>query len=85
MIEKILNYATSEHLFHFILTILIITFYFITFNNGKPSGLLENMSLVSVTFWFIGVTNRTKLNEQDIKIQALDTKISTNEMKKAQT
>lgn len=84
--KQLLEYLDQNHLFHFFLTVIVLFMYYATVVNGTPSLVFENMSFVVVAFWFAssGISRiNNKIQDNAEKLQALQTKVDTQETKKA--
>lgn len=78
----------NEHLYQFIITLVIVVSYVLTNLQGRSTALLENVVLLGVSYWFISSNNRvvtTSATQLDNKINAVAQKISTAEIEKAKT
>jgi len=74
-----------EHFFQFVITLVLVISYVITNINGKATSLLENVVLLAISFWFIASNNRVSTNQLDTKINAIASKVDTQESLKVKT
>lgn len=57
----------------FIIAVVIIVGYIVTYTLGKPSDVLAVAVGAIVSYFFIGISNRSKIAEQDNKINQVAT------------
>lgn len=69
----------NEHLYQFIITLVILLAYVVTNYAGRPTSTLESITLVIVAYWFATSQTRTTNSLVGDKIDKLENKISTQE------
>ena len=74
----------NEHLFQFIITLVILVSYVITNYAGRPTSTLESITLVIVAYWFATSQARTNNTVVSDKLDKIENKISTQELRAKQ-
>lgn len=60
-----LEWLGKNHFMQFLLALVLLVLYFITYNAGNPSVVLEQLAIVSTSFFFVQVV-QTKSNDSAI-------------------
>ncbi len=81
MLDKITQFVKDNHVVQFLLTIVILVMYFVTFIQGHPSTTLENFAVIAVAFFFVNTSNVISVSNGK-KIDEIKTKLDSQEVKR---
>lgn len=82
--EQWSNFLRDNHVVQFLITILIITFYFISFQSGHSSQLLETGAITAIAFFFANTSTSAISYQNSNKLDQIKTKLDTQEVKAQQ-